>query len=181
MIPSIENRRSIRKYSPQPVEDEKIEQILEAARQAPSGHNLQPWSFIVVRSRETRVALMEADHQQEWMMSAPVFIVAVADLQARVKDTSGIAVDEYSDSWELKRCIRDTAIAVRYLLLQADALGLGTCWTGFYEQADMRPLLNLPDDKFVVGVVTLGYPAEDPARRSRKPLSEIVRYEKWQD
>jgi nitroreductase len=179
IIPAITNRRSIRKFAPKPVEAEKIHAVLEAARWAPSGNNMQPARFIVVRDRDIRYALTQADHSQAWMMAAPVFIVAVADLLARVAPESTYKVDELSPQWEVKRVIRDTATATGYLLLEVENQGLGACWTGFFSQEDVRPILGLPEDKFVVAIIPIGYPAESPNPRMRKSLDEIVRYEKW--
>ena len=179
MIESIQHRRSIRKYTSKPIEPEKLQSVLEAARLAPSGNNKQPWTFIVVQSEEQRQAVMEASHRQAWMMSAPTFIVPVADMAERAETKPGRSVDEDSPDWELKRAIRDTAIAVESMLLEADAQGLGTCWVGFFVQKEIRPVLGIPDDKFVLGVIPIGYPAEQPSARPRKPLTEIVRYERW--
>ena len=80
---------------------------------------------------------------------------------------------------ELKLVIRDAAIAISYMLLEAQQLNLGTCWTGWYDQEEMRAALDLPDYLYVSGVVTLGYADEEPEMRPRKTLDEIVRYEKW--
>lgn len=179
MIESIQHRRSIRKYTSEPINPEKLEIVLEAGRLAPSGNNKQPWTFIVVQSEKQREAVMEACHHQTWMMTAPTFIVAVADMAARVETKPGLYLDESSPHWELKRAIRDTAIATENILLEADAQGLGTCWVGYFVQSEIRPVLGIPDDKFVLAVIPIGYPAEQPAARPRRPLSEIVRWEKW--
>jgi nitroreductase len=179
IIPAIINRRSIRKFQNIPVEEEKINAVLEAARWAPSGNNMQPARFIVVKDQDIRYALCQADHSQAWMMAAPVFIVAVADLMARVAPESTYKVDEDSPEWEVKRVIRDTAIATGYLLLEVENQGLGACWTGFFSQEDVRPILGLPEDKFVIAIIPVGYPDETPAPRVRKSLAEIVFYEKW--
>lgn len=175
----IEDRRSIRKYQSKKVEEEKLIQILESARLAPSGNNSQPWTFIVVESDETKRKLTDADHQQEWMMTAPLFIVCVADIRSRVSSEIKVRLDENSGDPELKRIIRDTAIAIGYILLEAENLGLAACWTGWYEQDSVRPILNIPEDKYVCGIISLGYGDETPAQRPRKALEEIVRYEQW--
>ena len=179
MIESIQHRRSIRKFTSEPIEPDKLQSVLEAARLAPSGNNKQPWTFIVVQSEQQCQAVMEACHRQTWMMTAPAFIVAVADMAGRVATEPGLFLDENSPHWELKRAIRDTATATENLLLEADAQGLGTCWVGFFVQSEIRPVLGIPDDKFVLAVIPIGYPAEQPLARPRKPLSEIVRYERW--
>ncbi len=175
----IENRRSVRKYQDRKVEKEKLEQILESARLAPSGSNTQPWTFIVVESKDSKEKLTTADHNQQWMMSAPLFIVCVADIRCRISDDIRVTLNENSSEPELKQIIRDTAIAIAHMLLEAEHLGLSTCWTGWYEQDDIRPILNIPEDKYVCGVITVGYGDESPGQRPRKPLEKIVRYEKW--
>jgi len=179
MMKQIEMRRSIRKYSNKPVEDEKIIQLLEGARLAPSGSNTQPWHFIVVKSEVTRQKLAKVSHNQEWMLSAPVFIVCVADIHCRVKEDEGISLDENSPQQELKQIIRDTSIAVEHIVLEADSQGLGSCWVAWFTQKEIRPILNIPSDKYVVCILTLGYANEIPKARPRKKLEEIVHYENW--
>lgn len=179
MLKEIENRRSVRKYKDRPVPDSALEQMLQSARLAPSGSNTQPWRFIVVRSPERRESICRVVHNQRWMFAAPVFIVCVADVRSRVGGETEIALDENSPENELKQIIRDTAIAVEHMVLEAEAQGLATCWTGWYEQREIRPILNLPEDKYVCCVLTVGYADESPAPRPRKPLEELVRYETW--
>lgn len=180
MLEQIENRRSIRKYLNKKVEKEKLLQILESARLAPSGSNTQPWNFIVVESEKTKEKLSLADHNQEWMMTAPVFIVCVADIRCRIDKKDDICLDENSPEPELKQIIRDTAIAIEHILLESENLGLASCWTAWFEQDDVRPILNIPKDKYMCGIITLGYGDESPNQRPRRKLEEIVRYEKWE-
>ncbi|WP_238886879.1 nitroreductase family protein [Clostridium sp. YIM B02551] len=177
MIKEIEARRSIRKYIDKQVEDEKINEILESGRLAPSGNNTQPWHYIVVKSDEMRQRIMEASHNQKWMMTAPVFIVSVADIRCRIKED--ITIDDDSPQDEVKRIIRDTAISTGYMLLQANNLGLGVCWVAEFTQEEIRPVLNIPSDKYVIGVITVGYPDETPKPRPRKNIEDIVHYESW--
>ncbi len=179
MLEQIGNRRSIRKYLDKKVEKEKLIQILESARLAPSGSNTQPWMFVVVESEEIKEKLSNVDHHQQWMMTAPVFIVCVADIRCRISEGISVRLDENSPEPELKQIIRDTAIAMEHILLEAEHLGLATCWTAWFEQDAVRPILNIPEDKYVCGIITLGYGDEAPKQRPRKELEEIVRYEKW--
>ena len=86
LLKEIQNRRSTRKYNNKEISQEDILIVLEAARLAPSGSNTQPQRFIVVTSQDTKRKLVQADHNQEWMMSAPVFIVCVADISCRIVD-----------------------------------------------------------------------------------------------
>lgn len=179
MLSQIENRRSIRKYNSQEVDKEKILQIIDSARLSPSGSNTQPWNFIIVTSESMKEKITTVDHNQRWMMSAPVFIVCVADIRSRITSDILINLDENSPEPELKQIIRDTAIAIEHMCLQAEQLGLSTCWTAWFNQNDIRPVLGIPEDKYVCCVLTLGYANEQPEQRPRKPLNEIIRYEKW--
>lgn len=176
---AIEERRSIRKYKAAAVEDEKLLKILESARLAPSGSNTQPWHFIVVKAAETRKKLAAADHNQQWMIKAPVFIVCVADLSCRLSEDCVAFIDESSSEPEVKQIIRDTSNAVENILLEAENQGLAACWTGWFEQKDIRPILSIPDNKYVCAIVTLGYADEKPDARPRKALCDIIHYEKW--
>lgn len=179
MIKEIEIRRSIRNYIDKPVENEKITELLESGRLAPSGSNTQPWRYIVVKSEEMRQKVMKACHNQKWMLTAPVFIVAVADVRSRIKENIDIYLDDNSPQDEVKRIIRDTSISAGYMLLQANNLGLGSCWVAEFTQEDIRPVLNIPSDKYVIGVITIGYPNETPKARTRKKLEDIVHFECW--
>ncbi len=179
MIKEIEMRRSIRNYIDKQVENEKITELLESARLAPSGSNTQPWHYIVVKSEENRRKVMEASHNQKWMLTAPVFIVCVADVRCRIKEDIEVYLDDNSPQDEVKRIIRDTSISAGYMLLQANNLGLGVCWVAEFTQEEIRPVLNIPSDKYVVGVITVGYPNETPKARPRKKIEDIVHYEFW--
>ncbi|ABS41638.1 nitroreductase family protein [Clostridium botulinum] len=179
MLEEMKSRRSIRKYMNKSVEDEKIIQLIESARLAPSGSNTQPWHFIVVKSDITRGRLAKVSHNQEWMMAAPVFIVCVADIRSRIKGDVELSLNENSPQQELKQIIRDTSIAVEHLVLSAENLGLGTCWVAWFTQEEIRPILNIPYDKYVVSIITIGYPNESSKARPRKKLQDIIHYEQW--
>lgn len=179
MIKQIEMRRSIRKYSDKPVDDEKIIQLIESARLAPSGSNTQPWHFIIVKSELKRKELAKASHDQEWMLLAPVFIVCVADIRSRIEKDMEISLDENSPQEELKQIIRDTSIAIEHIVLEANNLGLGVCWVAWFTQEEIRPILNIPNDKYVVSILTIGYTKEIPKARPRKKLEQIIHYENW--
>ncbi|MFT8350591.1 nitroreductase family protein [Clostridium saccharoperbutylacetonicum] len=177
MIKEIEMRRSIRKYSDKQVEDNQIKALLESARLAPSVNNTQPWNYIIVKSEKMRQKVVEASHNQKWMLTAPVFIVCVADISCRIKEE--VYIDDNSPQDELKRIIRDTSISVGYMLLEANNLGLGICWVAEFTQEEIRPVLNIPTDKYIVGVITVGYPNENPKARPRKKLEDMIHYECW--
>ena len=174
---AIERRRSIRKYTAEPVTQDQIRALLESARLAPSGNNSQPWRFIVVEEAAQREALAEVSHGQRWMATAPVYLAVCADLGAR--SGAAPAFDEETPGMEAKRVLRDTAIAVDHLMLRAVELGLGTCWIGWYTQEAIRPLLGVPDHVFVLGLLVVGHPAEDPGPRPRRALSELTFRGRW--
>lgn len=177
IISEIVERRSVRKYKATPVTDEQVNELLQAANLAPSGNNAQSWRFIVIRGDENRAKIVAADHNQQWMLQAPVFIACIGDMKSRTD--ADIRVDEYCGDYDLKRVIRDCSNAIENLMLQAVHMGLGTCWTGWYAQDEMRRALNVPDDKYVCGVITVGYADESPKARPRADLKEIVHYEQW--
>lgn len=179
MMEQIKMRRSIRKYANKPVEDEKIMQLIESARLAPSGSNTQPWHFVIVKSDVTRSKLVQVSNNQKWMLTAPVFIVCVADVRSRIADDLEISLNENSPQYELKQIIRDTSIAIEHIALEANNLGLGTCWVAWFTQEEIRPILNIPADKYVVCILTLGYANESPKVRPRKNLQEMIHYENW--
>ena len=179
MIKEIQTRKSTRKYNNTPVDDNKIIQLIEAARLAPSGSNTQPWNFIIVKSEDTKEKLAIADGNQQWMKTAPVFIVCVADIRCRIKDESEIILDEESPLPELKQIIRDTAVAIEHILLEAENLGLSSCWTAWFKQDDIRPILGIPSDKYVIGIVTIGYSDNSGESPTKRSLDSMIRYEKW--
>ena len=101
-----------------------------------------------------------------------------SDAASRIKDKDDKVLDN-SPEIDLKKVIRDTAIAVEHIVLSASDKGLGTCWVAWLEQKDIRPVLNIPDDKYVVCILTIGYPAETPEKRPRKKLDDFLHYEMW--
>ncbi|WP_010291851.1 nitroreductase family protein [Clostridium senegalense] len=179
MIKEIKTRRSIRNYSNKLVENEKIIQLIESARLAPSGSNTQPWNFIIVKSELVKQKIAQVAHKQKWMLSAPVFIVCVADIRCRIKENVDVILNENSPQEELKQIIRDTSISVEHILLEAESLGLGSCWVAWFIQDEIRQVLNIPNDKYVVGIITIGYANETPEARPRKTIKEIIHYETW--
>mgnify|MGYP000507017310 FL=1 len=164
---AIKARYSVRAYQNRPVEQEKIDRIMEAARLAPSASNRQPWKFILVRDADTREKLVSICHNQEFVSQAPIVIVGVGLSPNRI-----MSCDVPSDPVDL-------AIAMEHIALAAAAEGLGTCWIGSFDQNRIRELLGIPDNLKVVQVMTLGYPADEPKYRDRKSLDEIVCYEKF--
>jgi len=168
---AIRGRRSIRRYKDLPVEDEKIEQILDAARLAPSWKNMQCWRFLIIRSPEQRTALLDSfpdeNPGKKAIGTAPAVILVCAN-PAESDVENGIAY-----------YIADTAIAFEHLCLSAHALGLGTCWLGWYDEEKIKFQFSIPQHIRIVGITPLGYPDQKPKPRPRKELAEIAFFDVW--
>ena len=175
ILKEILERRSVRQYLDRDVTDKQVMEILEAGRLSLSGSNTQPWRFMVIRDRAKKEPIVKADHEQEWMMQAPVFIACLADMKSRL-DEYPIPEDttETGASNVIKLVIRDTAIAVSFMVLQAQHMGLNTCWTGWYDQKEMREALGISDEYYVSAILTVGYGAESPEQRPRHSMEEIL-------
>jgi nitroreductase len=169
VLEAIEKRMSIRKFLDKEVEDEKIKQLIEAARMAPSGNNSQPWHFYVVKKGEVTEKLKQADiFHQKLVYDAPVIIACSTDVGAYKKH-----VDGWDDSNE-KRAIRDLSIASGFITLMATELGLGSCFIGWLKKEEIKKVLNIPEQYMVPYVILIGYADEDPDRRTRKSLADIM-------
>lgn len=163
----IRARYSVRAYQARPVEEEKVQEVLEAARLAPTANNRQPFQFIVIHPAG-REAELRRVYSEEWFLRAPLVICTCA-----IPDECWVRMDgkRYVDV--------DVAIAVDHLILAATVLGLGTCWIADFDPEAAREVLGLPDGVEPVVFTTLGYPADRPRTKRRKPLGELVRYERW--
>jgi len=165
---AIKSRYSVRSYLNKPVEQEKLDRILDAARLAPSGSNRQPWKFVLVRDAEMRKKLVPACSNQEFVGQAPVVIAGVGLMPDRIM-SCGVPGDPV-----------DVAIALEHVALAATAEGLGTCWIGSFDQDQVRRVLGIPANAKVIEVMTLGYPADHPQPKTRKPMKALVCYDQWQ-
>ena len=162
-----EKRYSVRAYKPDPVEDDKLHQILEAARMAPTAANRQPFQLIVIHTKGRETDLKRI-YSHEWFVQAPLVICACSvPAQAWVRRDG----KNYGDV--------DVAIMMDHLILAATNHGLGTCWIAAFDPKAAREILRLPNDVEPIAFTPLGYPADQPTLKKRKPLSELVRYEKW--
>ena len=164
----IARRYSVRAYRPEPVEDEKIQAVLEAARLAPSAANRQPIRLVVLHTagREAEIGKI---YRRPWFVQAPLVIGVCA--------ISTLAWVRESDRFNAR--FIDAAIVADHLILAATNLGLGTCWIAAFNVAAARSVLQLPDEAEPVIFTPLGYPADQPGPKERKPLDELVRYEHW--
>ena len=166
VMEAVRTRRSIRNYLDKPVEKEKLDLIMEAARNAPSARNEQMWRFIVVRDPDLLKLLYAAAYEQPAVREAPCAIVACGT-GSRVMDCG-----QPTDTVNL-------SIAMAYILLEAHEQGLGTCWLGRFDADAVRAALGIPADVSVVAFTPLGYPAVVPEARPRKPVEEVVSWDKY--
>ena len=163
----IKNRYSVRAYKPDPVEDDKLKQVLEAARLAPTAANRQPFQLIVIRTAGREADLRRVYHRS-WFSQAPLVICACG-----LPDRAWSRKDGQSYTYV------DVSIAMDHLVLAAANLGLGTCWVAAFDVDAAREVLRLPDHVEPVAFTPLGYAADHPKTKERKPLTELVRYESW--
>jgi nitroreductase len=171
----IRQRRSIRRYLPTPVEKEKLLTCLEAARIAPSAHNAQSWRFLVIDDPEIKTRFAETVFSGIYKMTqfaaqAPVLVLVLAELDV-IANRLGRQVQGVSFY------LLDLGIAGEHFVLQAEELGLSTCWIGWFSIRKARKFFKIPRKYKIVALLSLGYAASRPSREgARKSLDEIVRY-----
>ena len=162
----LKKRRSIRRYKSDPVPDEDVQTILEAARLAPSWGNRQCWQYVVVTDESIKEKL--AGEERKWISEAPIVIVACADTR---ESGHKPGMDYY---------MLDIGISFEHLILAATDLGLGTCWVGAFDEEAAKEALGVPGEIRVVAYTPLGYPNEKRGQVfNRKPLRDICFYDKY--
>lgn len=164
----IRHRYSVRSFTSEKVDRSFILEILEAARMAPSAVNYQPWHFIVITEPENLIDIQEV-YPRKWFAEAPACIVVCSD---------------HSQSWKRKSDGKDfadvdAAIAIDHLVLKATDLGLGTCWVCNFDTEMTRKKLHLPENIEPIALIPFGYTTSEAPPKSRKPLSELVHWEKF--
>ena len=175
ILKSIQNRISTRKYSQEPVEKEKIESCIEAARLAPSACNAQPWKFIVVDEPELKdkvanAARAEMLNMNKFTNEAPVIIAIVME-SANVTSTLGSKIKRKHYP------LIDIGIAAEHICLQATEEGLGSCMIGWLNEKKVKKLLNIPSSRRIPLLITLGYPSDEKEKnRIRKEFDKVVSY-----
>jgi nitroreductase len=201
----IQDRRSIREYTPEPVADQDLDMILEAARQAPSGENAQPWRFIIVKDADTRRKLGALAGGGSGRRFTAEFVTQqmqerFASLQDEAKKkaafeklTSGqvsaflanapvnIVVCGKKDVWDMPY---DTSAAIENMLLMVTALGLGACWViapciDIRDEERVKALLHIPEGFKAVSIISIGHPTRPHRPRPRLPINQLVFAEKW--
>jgi nitroreductase len=163
----IAKRQSVRDFTDQPVSDDKLNAILEAAHTAQSGCNFQPWKFVVVKNAQVRKQLMQAANNQSHVGQAPVIIAAVALNPSRMMPC------------EVPACAVDLAIAVENMALAAVDQGLGSCWIGAFSQKNVKKILGVPDEYRVDALLPIGYSKQVREKSPRKSIAEIVCYDRF--
>ncbi|MDO9515653.1 MAG: nitroreductase family protein [Syntrophales bacterium] len=192
---AIEQRRSIRKFKGDPITDAMIEQLLEAARLAPSGSNIQPARFVVVKTPAMREKLGTCT-PYKFITRAPVIFVCCADRASlstrdrRVGELleTGVFTDVEMDPTDSKAysaaqmddfasrlyLSMNAAIAIEHMVLRAVDLGLGSCWIGRFDKEKAHRILELDEDTHIVVLLPVGYPAQSPPQRPRLSLDHLV-------
>lgn len=171
MLEVIKKRRSIRKYQPKEVEEEKLNEVLKAAMFAPSAHGRRPWEFIVVKEKETKDKLSKATQYSSFVKDAPLVLVLCAN--------------ERNDP----RWVEDLSIAAAHIYLEVTNQGLGTCFVqirnaetpnGESAEEYVRQLINAPNDIRVLCLLPLGYPAEEKEEHSEQEFEkEKIHWERF--
>jgi len=201
----IQDRRSIREYTTEPVSDQDLDLILEAARQAPSGENAQPWRFVVVKDADTRKKLGALAGGGSGRRFTAEFVTKkmqerFSSLQDEAKKkaafeklTSGqvsafladapvnIVVCGKKDVWDLPF---DTSAAIENILLVVTALGLGACWViapciDIRDEERIKEILDIPEGFKAISIISVGHPTRPHRPRPRMPIKDLVYLEKW--
>jgi nitroreductase len=194
---AIEKRRSIRKFKPDPVSQEILQELIDVARLAPSGSNAQPWRFKIVTDAATKTRLAEAAYNQKFIAQAPAVLVCCASLKEYL-DNMALGAQDLESIQAVEPEIMKTivqrsdalrtlpmtqlgliasfhvAIAIEHIVLRALDYGLGTCWVKLVDAEKIRELFGWDQNMCVVALLPIGYPDENPNPRKRKTLSEIM-------
>ena len=194
---AIEKRRSIRKFKSDPIPDEYLFELIDAARLAPSGCNAQPWRFKIVKDQKSKMKLAHAAYDQSFIADAPAVIVCCADISGYLDGTvSGIqdlgkigAVEDNIVQILLKRADQlkvypveqigpqiafNVAISIEHIVLRALDFGLGTCWIRLLDGQKVNDIFGWNENIFTVALLPIGYPAEDPSPRKRLKIKKIL-------
>ena len=194
---AIAARRSVRRYKPDPVADEIVLELIDAARLAPSGSNAQPCRFKIVKEPAVRAQLAEAAHRQRFLAAAPVVLVCCVDLQGYIDGSLSTIEDMHragalSDEMLLTMRERTAAlqriprgemgarialnmgIAAEHIALRALDFGLGTCWVRAFDEKQVQALFGWGDNLHVVALMPVGHPDESPPARRRRPLQDLL-------
>ena len=163
LVDLILKRRSVRRYAKKRVAKEVLSKVLEAGRQAPSADNVQPWHFIVLKDSSIREK-MSRGRYNSFVKDSAFTIVGC-----------GYVGDADGRRWSTI----DTTIALQNMVIAAWVQGVGSCWIGDFQEEEAKKLLGIPEDWKIVALVSFGYPTDQPRERQKKPLEEIIGYNKF--
>lgn len=166
----IATRRSIRRFLDIPVEFEKIGNVLDAGRYAPSAGNLQDWKFILITDEKMRKDVASACVEQFWVGTAPIIIIVCTEPD-KTKRFYGHSGEKFS--------IQNGASVIQNMLLAAHAEGLGSCWIGAFEDEAIKRLLTVPDNVIIQAIIPLGYADEQPPMPLRFTMEDVVFVGSW--
>jgi len=165
---AINSRKSIRKYQDKQIPEEIINELLNAARKAPSAKNVQSHKYFIVKDKNIKDKLIKHKvFKQPFVNDAPLIIICCADPSQYPK---GVDIDETSKNY----AYIDLSIAASFLVLRAVELNLGTVFVAWIYRDKIKKILNIPKHYIIPFVISVGYPAEDPEQKPRKDLGEIV-------
>lgn len=177
---AIEKRTSIRKFKDTPIPDNIVNELIKAGRLAPSGSNVQPTRYFIIKDKKLKEKLKKRKaFEQDFVYDAPLIILLCGNPQnyekfKEVKLKKGILSEKALVSFEKERTIRDISIASSFLVLRATELGLGTCYIGLINENVLKEELNISKEWVIPYVIILGYPGEPSEKSSRKSLNELI-------
>lgn len=167
LLPQIDNRQSAKSFIDRPVDKEELERILEAGRRAPSAKNRQPWRFIVVDNVDVHKRLESAAFGQEHVAQAPIIIAACTT-----------NIDYRMPNGQMSYPI-DVAVAVSFMMIQAEAEGLGSCVVTTFDEQEVKDILTVPHKMRIVMLLLVGHPGEYALPTQRKAMHRVVSYNHW--
>ena len=170
VLEAIKSVKSVSKFKPDPVPEQKVQTVVNAARLAISADNLQPWKFIVVSDEDRKRKLAGSTTNSKKLPDAPLMVVACARLDEAVAMVGG-----YMNSYPV-----DVGMAVAQFTVAATSEGLGTSWVFSFNEEKVKNLLGIPADARVVGLTSLGFPEAFEPPAGRKHLSEILSYNAYE-
>ncbi len=164
---TVKERRSIRSFLRKDIPEDVLSKLIEALRWAPSAGNLQSRKFFLIRDEKTRKQIAVAALNQDFLSTAPVVVVGCSDSSINIR-YGRRGIELYS--------IQDVAVSVMAMMLVALENGLGTCWVGAFQEAEVSKILNLPENLRPVVIVPVGYPERIPKPPSRLPVKDLVEF-----
>ena len=162
----LKERHSVRLFQARPIEAEKLQAILEAINRAPSAGNLQAYEVYLVQQARLRADLARGSGNQDFLAQAPIVLVFCAHAKR--------AEERYAARGTELYCVQDATIACTFAMLAATALGLSSVWVGAFDEQTVRETVGAPPDQRPVAMLPVGYAAETPGIRERRPLEELI-------